>query len=397
MADSRGARGPAADGPGALREFSAQDVPAYLRTHPEDRYPRELVRRLAELGVLGVTVPRAYGGGTLPEADAGRVGYELGRSWQSLAGLVGTHLKLCRLVLKHGTEQQRSELLPAMARGRAVWARAYHERSVGDPTRMRTTARTDAGPTKTGRADAARSGTGLTGTLTGRKDWVTNARHADRILVLARSGDATVGVLADPRRAGLRIGPELPRPGLWGVSLAEVDLREYPFDPDTEILGGPGHDLTPSLRTYGVAGYAARAAGSADAVYACAREAVAGGVGSRADRARGAIELRLGELATRRATIDAAYRALSLPDPPMSPEQAKVVCTTVLQDLLRSAVQLCGGAGYAGPGPLGRHYRDALALTVIGVPNDTLLSRIGALEISDQFSGKISPEISKEE
>ncbi|GAB2618329.1 acyl-CoA dehydrogenase family protein [Streptomyces capparidis] len=357
-------------GPDALRAFATQEVPEYLRTHPEDRYPRELVQRLAQLGGLGVTVPPEYGGGALRGVDAGRVEYELSRSWQSLAGLAATHLKLCRLVLEHGTDRQRRELLPAMARGRAIWARAYHERGVHDPARLRTSARV----------------TGGTGTLSGHKDWVTNARHADRILVPARCGDATIAILADPRRAGIRIGPDLPRPGLWGVSLAEVDLREYAFDPDTEILGGPGHDLTPLFRGYGVAGYAARAAGSADAVYACARETVAGGIGARADRARGAIELRLGELATRRAAIEALHRALSLPDPPLTGEQAKVVCTSVLQDLLRSAVQLCGGAGYAGPGPLGRHYRDALALTVVGVPNDTLLSRIGAGEIAQETS-----------
>lgn len=60
------------------------------------------------------------------------------------------------------------------------------------------------------------------GRLYGRKGWVTDARHADRIVAIARAGDATVAVPTDPGRPGVEIGPELPRPGRLGISLAEV-------------------------------------------------------------------------------------------------------------------------------------------------------------------------------
>ncbi|MGA5824266.1 acyl-CoA dehydrogenase family protein [Kitasatospora sp. NPDC094028] len=356
-----------------MSTFVCTDVESYLAAHPEDRYPDVLVERLRQLGVFGATVPVEYGGSDRPAAEVARLGYELAFGWQSLAALVGTHLKLCGQLLRHGTEQQRQAWLPLMARGERVFARAYHEQGAGGPAALRSTAELHGG----------------TGRLNGHKSWVTNARHADRIVAVVRSGDAVVGVVTDPRRPGIEIGPELPRPGILGVSLAEVTYRDYEFDPDAEVIGGPGHDLTDALRGYDVTSYVARALGSADAVYASALRFVRESAPGRPPGARGAVGLRIGELATRRAAMHAVWRCLTQPaegdHPPLAPGAAKVFATATLQELVRDAAVLCGGAGYAGPLPaLGRHYRDALALPIIGTPNDTLLSLIGERELAGE-------------
>ncbi|MFJ8476329.1 acyl-CoA dehydrogenase family protein [Kitasatospora sp. NPDC094011] len=353
--------------------FVRTDVESYLASHPEDRYPDVLVERLRQLGVFGATVPVEYGGSDRPAPEVARLGYELASGWQSLAALTGTHLKLCGQLLRHGTEQQRRTWLPLMARGERVFARAYHEQGVADPAALRSTAALHGG----------------TGRLSGHKSWVTNARHADRIVAVVRSGDAVIGVVTDPRRPGVEIGAELPRPGMLGVSLTEVTYRDYEFDPDTEVIGGPGHDLTDALRGYDVTSYVARALGSADAVYACALRFVRKSVHGRPAEARGAIGLRIGELATRRAAMHAVWQCLQQPaagnHPPLAPGAAKVFTTATLQELVRAAALLCGGTGYAGPLPaLGRHYRDALALPIIGTPNDTLLSLIGERELAGE-------------
>ncbi|MFI6151599.1 acyl-CoA dehydrogenase family protein [Kitasatospora sp. NPDC051170] len=353
--------------------FVRTDVEGYLASHPEDRYPDVLVERLRQLGVFGVTVPEEYGGSERPAREVARLGYELGRGWQSLAALVGTHLKLCRQVLAHGTEQQRRQWLPLMAGGERVFARAFHEQGVTDPAALRSTAELHGG----------------TGRLNGHKSWVTNARHADVIVAVVRSGAATIGVLTDPRRPGVEIGAELPRPGMLGVSLAEVTYQDYEFDPDTEVIGGAGHDLTEALRGYDVTSYVARALGSADAVYECALRFVRESAPGRPPRAGGAIGLRVGELATRRAAMHAVWQCLVQPTegghPPLTSGAAKVITTAALQELVRAAAVLCGGAGYAGPlACLGRHYRDALALPIIGTPNDTLLSLIGERELAGE-------------
>ncbi|MFJ4183805.1 acyl-CoA dehydrogenase family protein [Kitasatospora sp. NPDC089509] len=363
--------------PERVTRFVRQEVGRYLAGHPEDRYPASLVGELARLGALGATVPAEFGGGGWSRRQVAVLGYELGRAWQPLAGLVGTHLKLCRLVLEHGTPEQRGDWLGPMARGAAVFARAYHEQGLGDPAGLRTRA-VRRGPV---------------GVLSGRKNWVTNARDADRVLAVARSGASAVGVLVDPGRPGVTVGPELPRPGMLGVSLAEITFDDYEFDPEREVLGGWGHDLTGALRRHDVTSYAARAVGSADAVVEHALGFVRATLSERTPEARGAVRLRAGELVTRLAVMRAVWEALLEPaaaeapfDPAAAAEApgridsatAKVFCTEALQEIVRVAAVLCGGAGYAAPdGVLGRHYRDALALVIVGAPNDVLLSRLG--------------------
>ncbi|MDH6115820.1 alkylation response protein AidB-like acyl-CoA dehydrogenase [Kitasatospora sp. GAS204A] len=370
-----------------IAQFARQEIGPYLAAHPEDRYPLPLVRQLAQLGAFGAAVPTQYGGGDWSRRDLALIGYELGRGWQPLAALVGTHLKLCRQVTQHGTPRQRERWLDAMARGESVFARAYHEQGIGHPSQLRTRA------TRRGRAAV----------LNGRKSWVTNARNADRVLAIARGDNATMGVLVDPARPGVTVGPELPRPGLLGVSLAEITFHDYEFDPEEDVLGGWGHDLTASLLAHDVTSYTARAVGSADAVLEHAVRFVRDGLTHRPADVQGAIRLRTGELAAKVAVMRTVWRALldprppedgtppGAPNPPMTSAVAKVFCTTTLLDVLREAAALCGGAGYAAADhALGRHYRDALALPIIGAPNDVLLSRIGEHELgADRSSGPV--------
>ncbi|MGW1074883.1 acyl-CoA dehydrogenase family protein [Streptomyces sp. NPDC002537] len=356
-----------------VRAFARTEIGPYLAEHPEADYPRPLVQRLVQLGTFGVTVPAEYGGADWDRADVARLGYELGRGWQPLAGLVGTHLRLCREVRQHGTPQQRRAWLTSMARGETVFARAYHEQGIGHPSRLR--------------SSVTRSG--ATGVLDGRKSWVTNARDADRVLAIARGPDAVLGVFVDPARPGVTIGPELPRPGMLGVSLAEITFTGYEFDPDEEVLGGWGHDITTSLLAHDVTGYVSRALGSADAVHAHALRFVRDTLEQRPAEVRGAMLLRVGELATRVMVMRSVWQSLLGPDAPVTSEAAKVFCTANLQEAVREAALLCGGAGYAAPETtLGRHYRDALALLIVGAPNDALLQRIGERELGRSFTGR---------
>lgn len=368
MRTTSGPDGTAGPGPEWVREFARTEIGGYLAGNPEADYPRPLVRRLARLGAFGATVPAEYGGYGWGRAEVAGLGYELGRGWQPLAGLVGTHLRLCRQMERHGSARQRRTWLPRMAAGETVFARAYHEQGVGHPARLRSCV----------------IRRGAAGVLEGRKSWVTNARDADRVLVVARSPEsgAVMGVLVDPARPGVTIGPELPRPGMLGVSLAEITLTGYEFDPDEEVLGGWGHDLTASLLAHDVTGYASRALGSADAVHECAVRFVRDTLDQRSAGVRGALLLRVGELSTRVAVMRAVWQGLLGEEGPAASDTAKVFCTANLQEAVREAALLCGGAGYAAPeNTLGRHYRDALALLIIGAPNDVLLQRIGEREL----------------
>lgn len=350
------------DGPVQIGAVARTEIESYLSTHGEDRYPESLIGRLRVLGVFGATIPRQYGGLEWAPGDVARLVYELARGWQPLAGLVGTHLRLCREVFRHGTAEQRSTWLPAMAAGDLIFARAYHESGVDDPDRLRS------------RSDCR----GPLGTLNGHKDWVTNARHADRIVAIAREGGATLAVVVDPRRRGVAVGDELPRPGMRGVSLAGVTFSNYEFDPDRDVLGGRLHDVAGSVRAHDMTGYVSRALGSADAVVDCALRCVRDGIERRSAQAQGAIRLRVGELCVQVSAMRAVWLEAIGPAPSLSSDEAKVFCTSTLKEVIGTAAMLCGGAGYAGSdGTLGRHYRDALALQIVGAPNDALLGHIG--------------------
>src|SRR5262245_57064888 len=109
-----------------VKGFARTAIAKYLLTYGEEGYPEILIAELRKLGVFGASIPREYGGCDLRPQDIAYIMYELARGWQPLAGLVGTHAKLCREVLRHGTPDQKSWLLPAMARGELICARAYH-------------------------------------------------------------------------------------------------------------------------------------------------------------------------------------------------------------------------------------------------------------------------------
>jgi len=345
-----------------IREFTRVDVANHLATRAEADYPEGLVARLRELGVFGANIPQEYGGLELGSADVASLSYDLARGWQSLASLVGTHLKLNREVLRSGTPHQKETLLPAMATGRHICARAYHEKGRNDPELLRTSVEYR----------------GSIGVLNGHKDWVTNARHADRVFAIARGGDQTLAIIVDPQRPGVHIGDELPRPGMLGVSLAEITFVDYEFDPDRDVLGGRGHDVTDSIRAHDMSTYVTRALASADVVSAWAVQFVRDSAGRRPD-VQGAINLRVGELSIRVSAMRAVWHEIISSSGRISADEAKVFCSTTLHDVVRAAVVLCGGAGYAGSdSTLSRHYRDALALQVVGAPNDALLSRVGA-------------------
>src|ERR1700730_19097045 len=82
-----------------------------------DEYPDQLVETMKALGLFGLNIPEQYGGNEVDYTTFALVFEELSRGWMGLAGILGTHLVLCDVLVRYGTDEQKRRFLPRLARG----------------------------------------------------------------------------------------------------------------------------------------------------------------------------------------------------------------------------------------------------------------------------------------
>jgi acyl-CoA dehydrogenase len=317
--------------------------------------PIETLRRLAELGLLGVIIPEAYGGAGLDYTTLCLVVEELARHDAGIAVFLAVHAGLCAVpILRFGSAQQKQRWLPALASGERLGAYALTEPDAGSDT---ASIRTHASP----------AGDGYT--LNGTKTWITNGGFADRFVVFARTADTGsrgISAFVVDRAGGLESSREIPKLGLHTSSTAELVFERFAAAADTR-LGGDGDGLRVALSTLdgGRITIAAQACGIARAAlelavsYAQQRHAFGGPIG----RFQG-VQFPIADIAAR---LDGAWlltlRAAALRDAgkPHTREgaAAKLVASRVAVDAADTAVQTLGGYGYSAEFPAERLYRDA--------------------------------------
>src|SRR5690348_1123226 len=161
----------------AVRRFVDRDViPVASELEHNDEYPHGLVAKMKELGLFGATIPQAYGGLGLSFVSYAHLMSELSRGWMSLAGVINSHLIMAYIIANHGSDEQKTRLLPAMAAGEKRGGLALTEPHAGsDVQSIRTT--------------AVRTGDNYV--LTGTKMFITNARYGT-MLAVAEIGRAHV-------------------------------------------------------------------------------------------------------------------------------------------------------------------------------------------------------------
>ncbi|MBI3015904.1 MAG: acyl-CoA dehydrogenase family protein [Candidatus Tectomicrobia bacterium] len=155
-----------------MRAFAQNEVAPFARQWDENRaMPREIIRRLAELGVLGGPLPREYGGQGWDYVSTAIAYEEIGRACSSTRGFIAVHLGLVSMCIKDwGTEEQKRALLPRLARGEIIGCYALTEPNAGsDVGSMESTATRD----------------GDHYLLNGTKIWISNGNIADVALVFA--------------------------------------------------------------------------------------------------------------------------------------------------------------------------------------------------------------------
>ena len=347
-------------------------------------YPGQLINAMKELGVFGLAVPREYGGSGVSTACFALVTEELARGWMSLAGAMGGHSVIARLLTLFGTQAQRDRWLPAMAAGDARAAMALTEPAGGSDLQAITT-----------RATAGGRGYRLDGV----KTWITNARTADVVAVLCKTDpDAVprssgISILLAEKGPGFTVSRDLPKLGYKGLESCEIVFDGYEC-PREALLGeqeGQGFRQMMGGLELGRINVAARAVGVARAAledsmrYAQQRETFGQPIWRHQ-----AVGHRLADMATR---VDAArlmtLRAAAALDAgrrsDLEAGMAKLFASEACLEVTADAIKVHGGYGYSAEFDIERYYRDA-PLMVVGEGTNDIQRNVIIRQLVDRYT-----------
>jgi len=335
------------------REFAeAEIVPHAGQWDREHRFPTELLPKLADLGLMGVCVPEELGGAGADFLSYILVLEELSRADAGIGVTVAVHTSAATLpIVRFGTDEQREDLVPPLARGERLGAFALSEAEAGSDARsLRTRAEPD--------GDGWR--------ITGHKQWITNSSQRGTILLFARAPDGITAFLVDGDEDGLEVSGEHRKLGLHSSSTTDLVLDRIRVPAD-RVLGEEGRGFPIAMATLdgGRIGIAAQAVGIAQAAFeqACAYALERRQFGRRIAEF-GATQAKLADMATE---IDAArllvLRAAWLRDRgephAEAGAKAKLFASAVARRHTGEAIQILGGYGYTKEFPVERFYRDA--------------------------------------
>ena len=346
-----------------VRDFAAREIAPHARHVDETgEFPAATFRAMGEAGLMGINVPRAYGGAGADSISAALAVEEVARACGSTALAYSAHMGLGSApILQFGSEDQKQRFLKPAAEGRVIAAFGLTEPQAGsDAGATRTTARLDRD----------------TWMINGAKMWITNAPVAGHVIITAvtdpEHGNKGISAIIVPRGTpGMSFGKPVPKLGLHGSAGTAIFFEDARV-PQENLLGVRGRGLSQLLSALdgGRIGIGAMAIGLAQAAYEAAvayareREAFGKPIGAYQSVSNMVADMAVG--------LDAArllvYRAAWLKDQgrPFSKDAAvaKLYASEVGEKICRDAIQIFGGYGYSQESPVERYYRDQRLLTI---------------------------------
>jgi len=238
----------------SVARFVNHDViPLMAESFEHAQFPRELIKKSAELGLLGLTLPAEYGGAEASYVAYGLVCQELERGDSGLRSFVSVQSSLCMYpIFRYGNEEQRQRFLPAMAAGEIIGCFGLTEPDSGsDPASMRTVAKKVSGGWQ----------------LNGAKMWITNAPIADIAIVWAKTDQGVRGFIVEKEFAGFS-RPEIKQKMSLRASITGELVFEEVFVPDANLLPATDKGLGAALSCLSQARYGI-AWGAMGAAMAC--------------------------------------------------------------------------------------------------------------------------------
>ncbi len=341
-----------------VRQFAEKEVkPTVAERDEHARWPTELVRKMGELGLMGVAVSEEYGGAGMDYVSYAIVIEELSRVDPSLGVIASVNNSLvCYGIEKFGTEEQKRELLTPLASGRMLGAFSLSEPGAGsDAAAQRTTAVRD----------------GDYYIINGVKNWVTNGDHADTIILMAMTDPSkgTKGItafLVDTHAPGCRVVKVENKLGIRSAHSCQMAYDDYRLLA-WRRLGeeGQGFKIAMTILNAGRIGIAAQAVGIAQGAFEAALEysKVREQFGKPIHEFQ-AVGFTLADMATRikaarLLTYEAAWRKDQSLDFIKDASMAKLFASETAMWVATKAVQLHGSNGYSKEYPVERFFRDA--------------------------------------
>jgi butyryl-CoA dehydrogenase len=341
-----------------VREFAVNDVePIAADIDKEHRFPEENVRKMGELGLLGVPFPKEWGGAGGDNLSYAITVEELSRVCATTGVICSAHTSLCAWpIFAHGTEEQKKKYLPDLLSGKKLGAFGLTEPNAG----------TDAGGQQTKAEDM-----GDHWLLNGAKVFITHGGYADVFVVMAMTDTSrrTRGIssfIVEKGYEGFSIGKTEDKMGICGSSTTELVFQNCKV-PKENIIGDPGSGFKIAMSTLdgGRIGIASQALGIAQGAFDVTLDYMK--ARRQFGRRLADMEALRFEMADMKTRIDAArlliYRAASLKDSniPYGPESAmaKYYAAETAMHVTTKCVQFHGGYGYTKDYPVERMMRDA--------------------------------------
>ncbi len=366
-----------------VRQFVDRDVkPVVSELEHANEYPAELIETMKQIGIYGLAIPEEYGGAAVSMPCYVHVTEELARGWMSLAGAMGGHTVVAKLLLEFGTEDQKRKYLPRMATGEIRATMALTEPGGGsDLQAMSTTATRD--------GDAY--------VIHGAKTWISNARRSGVIALLCKTDPKAtprhsgISILLVEPGPGLEVSRDLPKLGYKGVESCELSFDGYRAGVDALLGGTEGQGFAQMMKGLetGRIQVAARALGVGRAAledaleYAQVRESFGKPIWKHQSVGNMLAEMATKLTAARQLTLLAAERADSGQRCDMEAGMAKLFASETAMQIALDAVRVHGGYGYSTEYSVERYFRDA-PLMIVGEGTNEIQRNVIAAQLIER-------------
>ncbi|WP_423408500.1 acyl-CoA dehydrogenase [Heyndrickxia sp. MSNUG] len=340
-----------------VRDFAQSEIAPFVEKMEEGEFPKEILKKMGELGLMGIPVPEQYGGSEMDFISYIIAIHEISKVSATVGVILSVHTSVgTNPILYFGTEEQKQKYVPKLAAGEYLGAFCLTEPSAGS----------DAASLKT-RA-VKKDGHYV---LNGSKVFITNGGEADVYIVFANTNPeaGTKGVSAfivEKDTPGFIVGKDEHKMGLYGSRTVQLTFEDM-MVPEENLLGqeGEGFKIAMSNLDSGRIGIAAQALGIAEAALEAATEyAKDRQQFGKPIAAQQGISFKLADMAT---SVEAAklliYRAAQLRSEGqkcgLEASMAKLFASRTAVEVATEAIQVFGGYGYTKEYPVERFFRDA--------------------------------------